>query len=207
MRINRGNGQKKNSSPSSIQSSNVGIPRDNIIDLKKIQDDRDKIKENRKATIVKNYWPRIKIKSKSILSFNFPFPVRKMKEKVVVSKKPQPTISPREELLDNPSEKIEYDQFQLSGGWYKKLLIFASACFIIVLPVYLISFYERASAAKGSVLGISSLAYASLQDAGSLVANSEYDLAAQNFSKASEDFLMAPPVGQVQNCRLEKNKN
>ena len=174
------------------QARKLKVPAANIIDLKKIQKEKNQVEKAKKDKSVwekmdKIQWPTIKIPS---LIFKRR---RKIKEKVIVSqardfsrkKRRKPTAAPM------PEEKIDYSQFQLTTGWYKRLLGFTVVCLLIILPVYLVSFYQKASEAKGQVLGISSEAYQFLQEAGNLASASEFDLASQNFSQASENFLLA----------------
>ncbi len=74
---------------------------------------------------------------------------------------------------------------------HKSLISFALVCALIISPVYVAAFVQKAQSTKVKVLGISSTAYDHLQKAGNLTAATNFLAASQEFAHASESFLQA----------------
>lgn len=183
------------------QASGFGVPKENVIDLKKMQEEKEKQQSLKKEQSVVHKIRKIKFPRIHFMLRREKSDRDLVKEKVIVSqtKKPltgtpfkkqsQPT--PTEPKLYVQPEKLDFRSFQLPAGWQKKLIGFVIACLIIVLPVYIVDFYQQVKEAKGKVLGISSEAYKNLQEAGLQASASDFGLASQSFGKAAQNFVAA----------------
>jgi len=196
---------KKSNHHNFIKSNNrtgsFDIPKENIIDLKKMKREKEKQQALKKEQSVIDKVKKIRFPKLSFkLSSNQSEQVL-AKEKVIVSQVQQ-TIPKKAEkkVVQSQSkpvvpvtqpEKVDFRHFQLPYGWKKRLIGFTVVCLIIILPVYIVNFYHQAEEAKGKVLGISSEAYKYLQAAGQQAATSDYNLAGQSFAQAAENFVVA----------------
>ncbi len=184
---------------------NFGIPHANIIDLKKIHNEKKEkekqiIKDNENIiTKISNIkWPKLSIPKK--------IHHKTALEKILVSKINQdaPTeisINKKKENQKTAKQiptkpdinqiKLDVKQFSLSSGWYKRLAVFSLVSLAIIAPIYLMNFYENAKQTQGQVLGISSEAYDFLKEAGSFATSSEFSEAGESFGKAAESFIEA----------------
>ncbi|MDD5039741.1 MAG: DUF4012 domain-containing protein [Patescibacteria group bacterium] len=103
-------------------------------------------------------------------------------------RKPEQMIPETEEI---PQERIDWLHSRLPLGWRKRLMVFAGICAALSIPFITIGIFERASDAKGKVLGSTSDAYDYLQSAGGFASSSSFNLAGQEFNKASASFSTA----------------
>ncbi|MFA5135594.1 MAG: DUF4012 domain-containing protein [Patescibacteria group bacterium] len=171
----------------------VRIPRANVIDLRKVQREKEAAKKNLErepsvfTRLMKMRIPTVRLNApKQPIAELIPPP-----EKVIVSKQYALPRQPSRELNSTSSEKMRLGTFSLITGWQRRLLLFITICLLIVVPFFGMSIYKRASDAKGSVLGITSAAYESLQQAGSMASAADFLMANENFQEATEGFIAA----------------
>ncbi|MFH0805088.1 MAG: DUF4012 domain-containing protein, partial [Patescibacteria group bacterium] len=179
-----------------------GVPAENVIDLKKLHHER---LQQLAAAVQRRptFWSRFSRQQAAPSTVRQERPEHRLvAEKVVVTSSIQPrTVLVPEVVLEEqpeaapaappPTEYVDYRHFQLNIGWRRRLAGFAVVCLLIVLPVYVASFYHAAQEAKGRVLGISSQAYSLLQSAGSQAAAADFGVAGESFAKAAESFRVA----------------
>ncbi len=103
----------------------------------------------------------------------------------------KPVIQKEKKKKTKPVEtKIEMPAF-VPLQWKRTLLAFVAICILLIVPFYIATLYERASAAKGTVIGMSSDAYKHLQDAGTSISSSSFNIASDEFGRAAESFSNA----------------
>ncbi|MBU0598586.1 DUF4012 domain-containing protein [Patescibacteria group bacterium] len=202
-------------------SLNLRVPEQNILDLRKMEQEKNqKQEQDNQPVMAKRFKGFFKKSDSKLFFFKKKQPIAKetiivSKPSEIVSNKKasfnqntlpeieqdKPVKNAKEKVekkkeQDQPASSAGYEQiimgqFELTRGWYKKLLVFVGVCVLVILPVYLVIFYEQAIEAKGRVLGISSEAYKDLKQAGLLAGESEFSLASENFSQATENFVAA----------------
>lgn len=187
------NSARKRRSDHVSHIKHVHIPRANIIDLRKMQREKEEhtISNVQRLSLLKRI---VGIKLPQLKRHNRTQPVVEAAdtpEKVIVSKQSATFKQSSTALQSSSNEKMQLGIFALSVGWQRRLFVFIGICVLIVVPFFAITFYERASDAKGSVLGITSAAYESLQEAGTKASTADLMLASEEFSKATEGFITA----------------
>lgn len=182
-----------------------GVPRENVIDLRKIQHERE-IREQPKRSNSASFFQSLQKLSLPKFSFRVPRFSAKTKERVVVSTSriartpaphltavppPPPALTGSRADPPEPGERLDLRRFQLPSGWLRRLLGFSLVCVLIVVPIVAVVFYQRAVAAKGDILNLSQEAYELLQRGGSLATTADFAGAGQEFNQATQQFALA----------------
>ncbi|MFA6553679.1 MAG: DUF4012 domain-containing protein, partial [Patescibacteria group bacterium] len=173
------------------------VPKENVIDLRHFDKPEEKTRESRgdaRSAQLKKFFS-VRLPKFSWPSFHFK-DRRSVGEKVIVSKtgtdpKGHARSADAPVILIHPKHTptVTHDEGpEQPYRWKKPLLAFACFCLIIVVPIYLFSFYHQASAAKGQVLGTSEQAYENLKDAGNATSQSDFGQAGEAFSQAAQKF-------------------
>ncbi|EKE14386.1 MAG: hypothetical protein ACD_12C00533G0001, partial [uncultured bacterium] len=76
-------------------------------------------------------------------------------------------------------------------NWPKKVAIFLSVAVILILPIFIMDFYQTAKETKGRVLGISTEGYQHLDTAQDYFQELELEKAANEFKLANNNFNAA----------------
>jgi len=172
------------------------IPDHNIIDLRKLEEERKqreleraaKNHKNRFISFLKNIrLPRFRREKKTETKPKLSEP----EEKIITTSLIEGRGVDQSQKVYSKQTKSNFIIFSPPHGWPKKMIGFAVVCLILVLPVYFALGYQRAQEAKGKILGISSEAYSYLQSAGVLTSESQYKQAQQEFGQATETFVLA----------------
>ena len=176
--------------------SELRVPKENIIDLRTTEIHKeDAPRHVKKEHVLFRRLRSITLPKISFLAFTRGLTTR-TSEKVIVSHsriRPHhghPAVNELSAELP-PPEKIQFGVTDTASHWRRSLISFSVLCLVIVIPVYLLSFYHQADAAKGEVLGISEQAYQNLKDAGQATSQSDYLSAGQSFSQAASHFDQA----------------
>jgi hypothetical protein len=182
--------------PGQAGPERLNVPKENIIDLRHFEkpvsqknEPAEKHESHFLSKLPNIHWPTISWPSFRKKAH------RTVSERVIISNTSTP-LTGRASSLEKlaPPHKasgdgaIEDRQTDRPYRWQKPLLAFAVFCLIIVIPIYLFSFYHQASAAKGEVLGTSEEAYQNLKNAGSATSLSDYVKAGAEFSQAAVKF-------------------
>lgn len=75
--------------------------------------------------------------------------------------------------------------------WQKAIISFIVVCLLLVLPIFIFTFYGKFTKAKGEVLGESYSAIQYLKNASDNISQYDFQTAGENFDKATEKFLTA----------------
>lgn len=183
----------------------LNIPEANIIDLRKkaerleeLKRENIKISEPTFSAKLEKWWSTgLGLKKNKITALP--------QEKVIISKPEATSVQPKvinaslppkqpREKADTAQSFIENVSLLASRekiSWRPRLLSFSAICLVIVIPIFIFNFYEKAAVAKGKVLGISSTALDYLQKAGDLQGDNALVQAGQDFSLASDQFKSA----------------
>ena len=173
------------------------VPAANVIDLRKSSKSERKVlsKSQKQPFILSQLLSKL---SDTVKSFRLRRqPQSFTQEKVIVSKIQNYSRPSSKNLSENKGKTAETSSradSQILGRpliLHKSLISFALVCALIISPIYVAAFVQKAQSTKGKVLGISSTAYDYLQKAGSLTAASNFFAASQEFARASESFLQA----------------
>ncbi|MDP2683911.1 MAG: DUF4012 domain-containing protein [bacterium] len=181
--------------------NNFLVPKANIIDLKNIKSEKDN-----QTNFLQKEDNKLGNRIRSIkfpkFSFKFKPKEKKTNETVIISSKEKSDqkktvakvqINKQEEKLSEVDDtyKKSYTKFEFNKGWTRSLVSFAVVILLIILPVYMMNFYEDVKEAKGQVLGISTSAYDYLKEAGSFASTSNFTDASNAFSQAAQSFSSA----------------
>ena len=187
----------KNGKSGKHYHASLGIPKENIIDLRRSKEPvlpKPCQKRSMFAWCKKIRLPKIRF-SKKTVPMKIPAISKKtVTEKVIVSRVKKQQSKTETVEVHRPTEKttrFDYFHLEMPERWYKPLLVFLTACIILVIPFYAVTFFKKVTEAKGTVLGISAEAHEYLREAGTFVSSSEFVLASENFEKATESFIAA----------------
>ena len=186
--------------------SNLFVPKENIIDLKKVQQDKDMAADflvSEQKTIshkirhikMPNFSLFKKNQAKEKNTYEKVIISNKRKEEKPVSQTITSKASVQTKAKDKQSKKEDKTGkthvFSFQPSLLKSTVGFGMVIMLIILPVYLVSLYHEAKEVEGRVLGISTDAYDYLKEAGSLASSSDFTEASNSFTQAAQSFASA----------------
>jgi len=196
---------KKKNNNSNSGGNFLGVPEDNILDLKNLKKAKSKISEQRleKPNDRVLFWEKMTndaTEKKKIKQDKKQERILKKQQKVKLKKerikiaKPKPILKKDPVIKKTKQPKIK-KEITFKKFWYKNVVTFVIISLILIIPIYVFGFYRNANTVKESVINIAEDAIKNLLAVGDDLQDFDIDsvdsnlvLAVDNFTKAQDEL-------------------
>ena len=179
----------KPSRKSRVKPSFYGVPSDNVLNLKEIQETKETVKKEKEDKLSRKE-KRIlkkqeKLKAKQALKKQV---VKKEVKKKIKNKPVKKTVKKTKKKLVKPKlKKPEFSWGRLS----KSLAPFVILGLVIVLPFSSSAYYQQLDDVKTAIMSISKQAISNLKTGGEKIVSMDFQGADQDFSESVKNFQEA----------------